>query len=199
MESGERGDRRVGGGQRRFRASLDERSHLANCTHRFRFLLVDLSSRKGPRGSLVPALDEEDLVDAQGVRLNGNLPPTMNPRAYLVPPLVDQYGATDGYPLLVLHEGGPDARVLRDEVVQEGARLEHEEGERLEVVGWQGGRVRGVRSDEVFIVPVAARGMKDARGQLCMLVPVVLLVHGTRGEMGRRGGLGGGASCAPTC
>ena len=47
--------------------------------------------------------------------------------------------------------------MLGHEVVQKGARFEHEEREGFEVVGREGGRVRGIRADEIFVVPVPAR------------------------------------------
>ena len=78
---------------------------------------------------------------------------------HLVPPFVDQDGAADGHSFFVLHERSPYPGMLGYEVVQEGARFEHEEREGLEVVGREGGRVRGVGANKVFVVPVPARAV----------------------------------------
>ena len=165
-------------------------AHLSDCAHGLWLFLVDLAAGKGPRRAFVPSLDEQDLHACR------RFPSVFAPRGiytvskdktstHLVPPFVDQDGAADGYSLFVLHERGPYPRVLGYEVVQERAGFEHEERESLEVVGREGGRVRGIWADEIFVVPVSASGYVEVRVSQCLwlrfLLRLLLAAGGWRG------------------
>ena len=69
----------------------------------------------------------------------------------LVPVFVDEDGATDGYRDLVAHERVEDLLVCGTPFAKEGARVEKDERESLEL---HGGQLGICLADKVLIIPM---------------------------------------------